>query len=268
MAEPSTRGSGRARPSGDRVRPLLVQGRAIADWLGELDDAAFAAPAVLPGWDVRMLTGHLLLDIAGLRALLSRQADSAPLSNAEFVRAYRRDVALLDESTRETAAEHPGTELVVRLRAELDGAELDLQHPPNQEIGTPRGPVRLADFLATRAIELIVHADDLSRSLPDRGPVPVDRAALAIATRELTAILAGQAPGRTVEVRVPPFAAVQAIAGPRHTRGTPPNVVETDPTTWLRLATGRVAWADEVRAGRVRASGQRSDLSEYLPLLS
>ncbi|MGI8882534.1 MAG: sterol carrier family protein [Jatrophihabitans sp.] len=268
MAEPVTRGSGRARSSGDRVRPLLAQGRAIADWLGELDTAAFAARAVLPGWDVRMLTGHLLLDITGLRDVLDRPADSASLSNAEFVRGYRRDVALLNESTRAKAADFPGTELVARLRAELDGAALDLEHPPHQELSTPRGPVRLGDFLATRAIELVVHADDLSRSVPDRPSVPVDRAALAIATRELTAILAGQAPGRTVEVRVPPFAAVQAIAGPRHTRGTPPNVVETDPTTWLRLATGRVHWADEVRAGRVRASGQRSDLSAYLPLLS
>ena len=63
-------------------------------------------------------------------------------------------------------------------------------------------------------------------------------------------MLAAQAPGRSVEVRIPPFVAVQAVAGPRHTRGTPPNVVETDPVTWLRLATGRAAFADAVAAGR------------------
>jgi len=73
-------------------------------------------------------------------------------------------------------------------------------------------------------------------------------------------------PGHTVEIRVPPHAAVQAIEGPRHTRGTPPNVVETDPPTWLGLTTGQLAWADVVADGRLRASGLRSDLSGFLPL--
>jgi hypothetical protein len=84
----------------------------------------------------------------------------------------------------------------------------------------------------------------------------------------LAEILAAQAPGRSVEVRVPPLVAVQAIDGPRHTRGTPPNVVETDPLTWLRLATGRLAFADAVATGTVRASGARADLTRYLPVLS
>jgi hypothetical protein len=75
------------------------------------------------------------------------------------------------------------------------------------------------------------------------------------------------APGHSVEVRVPPVAAVQCVAGPRHTRGTPPNVVETDPLTWFRLATGRVEWDDAVRTGAVRASGPRADLlGQYLPV--
>ena len=71
-----------------------------------------------------------------------------------------------------------------------------------------------------------------------------------------------------MEVRVPPFAAIQCVPGPRHTRGTPPNVVETDPLTWLDLAAGRLDWAAAVAAGRVRASGQRADLSAYLPVMS
>jgi hypothetical protein len=78
--------------------------------------------------------------------------------------------------------------------------------------------------------------------------------------------LAERAPGHTVEVRVPPYAVVQFLPGPRHTRGTPPNVVETDGATWLALATGHLEWAAAVAAGRVRASGQRADLSAYLPL--
>jgi hypothetical protein len=78
--------------------------------------------------------------------------------------------------------------------------------------------------------------------------------------------LAQQHPGRSVEIRVPPFAAVQAIEGLRHTRGTPPNVVETDPAGWLELVTGRLTFAAAVADGRVRASGTRADLTDYLPL--
>jgi hypothetical protein len=93
-----------------------------------------------------------------------------------------------------------------------------------------------------------------------------DRETLATAVRFLLQVLADDAEGNTVEVRVPPFGAVQAIQGPRHTRGTPPNVIEMDATTWLHLATGRVTWADAVASGSVRASGQRADLESYLPL--
>lgn len=89
---------------------------------------------------------------------------------------------------------------------------------------------------------------------------------LATATRYLLQVLAESAEGNTVEVRVPPFGAVQAIEGPRHTRGTPPNVVEMDATTWVNLATGRVTWADAVVAGSVSASGARADLTAYLPV--
>lgn len=88
------------------------------------------------------------------------------------------------------------------------------------------------------------------------------RADLKAATKHLLALLVRAAPGRSVEVRVPPFAAVQCIEGARHTRGTPPAVVETDAATWIALARGRLAWAD----ARVQASGERSDLSPLLPL--
>ncbi len=99
----------------------------------------------------------------------------------------------------------------------------------------------------------------------DRGEEPV-RGALWSAARYLLYELAREAPGRSVEVRVVPVAAVQCVAGPRHTRGTPPNVVETDPLTWFLLATGRLDWAAAVQNGTVRASGARSDLSAFLPL--
>ena len=80
------------------------------------------------------------------------------------------------------------------------------------------------------------------------------------------AVLAERAPGRSVEVRVPPYAAVQCIEGVRHTRGTPPAVIETDAETWLALARGELAWLEATSTGRVLASGERTDLSAYLPL--
>jgi hypothetical protein len=92
------------------------------------------------------------------------------------------------------------------------------------------------------------------------------RAVVGAAVKTTARWLAQQVPGRSVELRVPPHVAVQLVPGPRHTRGTPPNVVETDAATWLRLATGATAWAEAVEQGRISASGNRADLSSYLPL--
>lgn len=93
-----------------------------------------------------------------------------------------------------------------------------------------------------------------------------DRTTTATAVRFLLEQLASDHEGNSVEVRVPPFGATQAIEGPRHTRGTPPNVVETDAATWLALATGALSWADAVSGARVSASGTRADLAEVLPV--
>lgn len=98
-------------------------------------------------------------------------------------------------------------------------------------------------------------------------PEAADRATVATAVRYTLEELGLVAPGRSVEVRVPPFGAVQVIDGPRHTRGTPTNVVEMEPAVWLALATGRLTWAEAERGGAVRASGQRADLSRHLPLV-
>ncbi|MFC8193702.1 sterol carrier family protein [Cellulomonas sp. NPDC057328] len=100
------------------------------------------------------------------------------------------------------------------------------------------------------------------RAAPDAAAVRDRRTAVRFTLEELADV----APGNAVEVRVPPDGAVQAVEGPRHTRGTPPNVVETDPATWLALATGGTTWADALAAGRVHASGERADLSALLPL--
>ena len=94
----------------------------------------------------------------------------------------------------------------------------------------------------------------------------VSRNTLATAVRYTLEELTARAPGNSVEVRVPPFGVTQCVAGPRHTRGTPPNVIECDAATWLAMVSGQLSWADAVDAGRVAASGLRADLSGLLPL--
>lgn len=93
-----------------------------------------------------------------------------------------------------------------------------------------------------------------------------DRAAEKAAVKHTLAVLAGRAPGYSVEVRVPPYAAVQVLEGVRHRRGTPPAMVECAASTWLQLAAGELDWGDAIADGRLRASGERSDLSHLLPL--
>ncbi|MFF2030143.1 sterol carrier family protein [Arthrobacter sp. NPDC058192] len=104
----------------------------------------------------------------------------------------------------------------------------------------------------------------LGTSIGGTGAVP--RTTIATAVRYSLEEVTARAPGNSVEVRVPPFGVTQCVEGPRHTRGTPPNVIECDAATWLAMVSGRLSWADAVAAGRVAASGLRADLSALLPL--
>jgi uncharacterized protein (TIGR03083 family) len=241
------------------------QSRALADWLAGLPDAGFAAASALPGWTVRTLVGHVVGSFEGMAGWLTTRSAAKAVPAATYVRAY---AAAADDITAQSAAvadaDTPAG-LLARLRAPVP-AVADLA--ATTVLDGPRGPITALDFTRTRVLDLVVHCDDLSRSFPELDPVPLLRPALATTTRMLAEFIAAQAPGRSVEIRVPPFVAVQAIAGPRHTRGTPPNVVETDAVTWLRLATGRAPFADAVATGTVRASGNRADLTPYLPVLS
>lgn len=139
-----------------------------------------------------------------------------------------------------------------RLHAALDEQRAALGEPPWTGPGDPETLGRACAQAVAAAL---------------RAGLAPGREALRGASRFLAELLASTAPGRAVEVRVPPFAAVQCIGGPRHTRGTPPNVVEMDPVTWVKLATGLLSWADAMSAGLVQASGVRADLTDYLPVL-
>ena len=144
-------------------------------------------------------------------------------------------------------------------------AILTEEHAPGLRIPNRFGPMLFSDYLVTRLLETVVHGDDLAAALGTG--LPHDRQALAATTRLLADALAAQAPGGAVELRIPPFAVVQCVAGPRHTRGTPPNVVETGPLPWIRLATGRTSWAEALDVAELTASGERSDLSSLLPVM-
>lgn len=150
----------------------------------------------------------------------------------------------------------PSNRSVQRARAALEAQLRRLGDASQEATGDGRGD----DLDALR--QSCVHA--VLRGLEhDVEPAPE---ALRETVRLSLDRLAAAVPGASVEVRVPPYAAVQCVPGPQHTRGTPPGVVETDPRTWLDLAVGRTDWRDAVTAGRVHASGERSDLSPYLPL--
>src|SRR5690349_24562175 len=122
---------------------------------------------------------------------------------------------------------------------------------------------RTADPAKTRAAVLA-----LAEWLRDENRAAPERSALAEAVRLTARTLAASAPGASVEVRVPPFVAVQCISGPRHTRGNPPNVVETDPRTWLLLATGLLTMSDALAGGTLHSSGSRApEIADWLPIV-
>ncbi|MCU1475681.1 MAG: hypothetical protein JWQ64_374 [Subtercola sp.] len=125
---------------------------------------------------------------------------------------------------------------------------------------------RISDAVGLSALAAATAGSGAPSAASSPSGAEVSRETLATAVRYSLQLLAERAKGNTVEVRVPPFAAVQCIEGPGHTRGTPPNVVEMDAATWLALVTGSLDWVSGVEAGRIHASGQRADLRGYVPL--
>lgn len=147
-----------------------------------------------------------------------------------------------------------------------------LAEPGPAVVATGAGPASREDAVLLHLVALALAVDARNRvdGPPEVGAVPLLRGTLRHTTRALIGVLASRHPGRSVEVRVPPYAAVQCAIGdpgPRHTRGTPPNVVETDAVTFLGLAGGNVSWSAAVATGAVHASGLRADLSTVLPLV-
>ncbi|MFF0450042.1 sterol carrier family protein [Streptomyces sp. NPDC004609] len=258
----------RKRPrSYDPVRTraaVLAQFGSVREAVQALGPAELALPTRLGQWTVRELAAHMALVAESVvRGIERPEPAKAEVSLLEWPSATAAYAGPIDEDPREPASAGQLGELYTRTASRLAGALADT--PGHRLVPTRLGAMRLEDFLVTRAVELTVHTDDLNDAAGLS--VPHDRQALAACTRLLADALAAKAPGGSVEVRVPPYAVVQCVEGPRHTRGTPPNVVETDPLTWIRLATGRTEWAEAVDAARVSASGERADLAALLPVL-
>ena len=236
----------------------------IAEAVRELGPEQLARPSGLGEWSVADLAAHIAWIADSLAGGLARPpAIVAEISAVEWPFATASLAGKISEAARETLTGAPLPELFDRAATRM--AEGLAENPGDRVVHLWIGDMTLADFLVTRTVELVVHTDDLNRATGL--DVPIERQALAACTRLLADALAFKAPGGSVEVRIPPFAVVQCVEGPRHTRGTPPNVVETDPLTWIRLATGRTAWAEALDAAQVSASGERADLSALLPLM-
>jgi uncharacterized protein (TIGR03083 family) len=245
---------------------------AVGAQLGHVREAAagltaeqWGLPTRLGHWTVRDLVTHVALAVDSVSRYLEQPPPPArEVTLLDWPFATAALSAKIDEGTRAVAATAEPEELLTRAADRL--AAVLPAAPADRLLATRVGAMRLDDYLVTRCVELVVHTDDLAAAFGTE--IPYDRQALAAATRLLADALAAKAPGGSVEVRIPPFAVVQCVEGPRHTRGTPPNVVETDPVTWFRLATGRTSWSGALHAAQVSASGERADLGALLPLLA
>ena len=239
------------------------QWRSIADAVDHLSDDSFDRPSSLPGWRVADLVAHLAMCAgAPARWLAEPTPAKAEVDAAAYVLCLRDAADDVDARTRDRAQGKTPMQLRADVRVAVDELAMVASTTDSARvIPTRLAPMRFDDFLVTRCVEGVVHGLDLVPAVSPDGP------ALKLATKALLAALVVKAPGRTVEVRVPPFAAVQCVEGPRHTRGTPSNVVEAEAVTWVQVSTGRLAWREAIGDGRLRASGERSDISDLLPLL-
>ncbi|MFI6419115.1 sterol carrier family protein [Streptomyces sp. NPDC050842] len=242
---------------------VLAQFGNVRDGVAALTPEQLAGPTRLGEWTVRELAAHVTMALGAVaRNLDEPEPTKRELTLLDWPLATATEAASIDEDTRAIdAADLPALYAGTAARYE----EALAAAAEERLVPTRFGVMTLADFLVTRTVELVVHTDDLNAATG--AGIPYDRQALAACVRLLADALAAKAPGGAVEVRIPPYAVVQCVEGPRHTRGTPPNVVETDPLTWIRLATGRAEWATEKEAARVSASGERADLSDVLPVL-
>ncbi|MFC9245080.1 sterol carrier family protein [Streptomyces sp. NPDC057136] len=247
---------------------VLAQFAHVREAVRALTPEQLALPTRLGDWTVRELAAHLTMALSRVTTSLELPEPAGPkpgLALLEWPFSTAGRAERIADDTRALAAAHPDLDALYGEVADRFDERVPAV-PGDRLVPTRAGTMRLGDFLVTRTVELVAHTDDLNAATGL--DIPYDRQALAACTRLLADALADKAPGGSVEVRIPPFVVVQCIGGPKHTRGTPPNVVETGPLVWTRLATGRTHWAQALEAAEVSASGERADLAHLLPLMS
>lgn len=238
-------------------------------------------PAPLPGWDVRLLTALAIWQLTEMRSQLERPSVTRPVTLEQYAAHMLSTAPRRREQAAAIADSDSGPHLgeqMIALAEEMMGPIREGILPPLVDTGA--GQLSLLDFLRVHVTELVVYGGDVHHALATHGRVlaPMTRGPVATAVRALADVLAARAPGQAIEVRVPPYAAVQigdpaaavgglVTPGPMHTRGTPPAVIEMDGSTFLRLVAGRQSWQDAVAGHQVSASGQRADLAPLLPLM-
>jgi len=252
----------------DALDAFIAQSDLVVGWARSLTTDERRAPSTLPGWTIGELVVHLSISSAMVAAIAEGRAEPGvtPLAWYEYVGAYARSAESIADRAREEAQSGSDDPAELLAHRTAEAIAVARQTPAGTVVQAHRGPLRFTDLLVTRVIELVVHTRDLGRSLPERAP-SLEPRAVRLITRSFAEALAARHPGRAIELRVPPYAAVQLIEGGSHTRGTPPNVVETDPGTFIDLASGRISFAEATEAGSVRASGIRADLTTVLPIL-
>lgn len=255
-------------PTGaDALAGVTAQYALVAEAVAALPEEAFALPTRLGTWTVAELVAHLASTLDAVPRALAKPPPAEPEVDMLAYLGAMRGVsdAVAQRAVDNAAGVAPG-DLRARVADALAATEEALADAdPARLVLVRLGAVPLGDFLVTRCVEGVVHGLDLAAATGT--PQPPDPTALKVVVRAFAALLEQVAPGRALEVRVPGHVAVQCLGGPRHTRGTPPNLAEADPVAFVEVSAGRLSWGNAVARGQIRASGKRSDLTEHLPLI-
>jgi uncharacterized protein (TIGR03083 family) len=249
----------------DALAGARAQFALLADAVRDLPDDALARPTRLEGWNVAALLAHIARNAVTVTGRVERGTTAKP---DDDVLGYLSGMRALASEVGGRAAEIGAAKSPAELREDVAAGAAALaavDAPLTLAIPGYEGTLSLGDFLVSRCVEGVVHGLDLRAATGV--PEQPDATALKVVVRILAALAERAAPGKAVEVRVPGHVAFQCITGPKHTRGTPGNVVECDPVAFVEVASGRTSWGDAVARGTIRGSGGRADLSEWMPVI-
>lgn len=248
---------------------LFAQWQLLVDIVERLEPEEWQRPTRLDAWNVAGLVSHIAGTVGWLSTYASKVvATPAEVDSLSYFASY--DDTGVGTATQRRADETTPAHIVDWLRANIAKAHaLIAERDPDEVIAGGGASIRFEDMVTTRLVEAVVHGLDLAAATSTS--FEQDPAALKQVAKWCGKLLERSHKGKTIEVRVPPATAVQIAGpegdGPKHKRGTPPNTVEMNPTTWIELASGRLSWADAVSSYRVSASGRLADLDFVLPLM-